>query len=114
MQEQQIDIQNQEQEMDSKQILQYLEELLSRQVERLRQYDLDGAMQLAGESEKFAQQVNAAGLLDDPANAEYRERIQGLYQELRLVINSEQKVVSDKMDQIRTAIRTLSAYSNRS
>ena len=94
------------------QILSYLEDLLARQLEKLRKYDLDGAYQLAEESQKMAIQAADLGLLERPEYSQNKERIRGLYNDLCLVIASERQEVSDKLKQIREGIRVLSAYAN--
>lgn len=91
----------------------YLEDLLSRQLEKLRKYDLDGAFQLAEQSRKMADQVAGLGLLGRPEYCHEKKRIRELYDQICLVIASERQEVSDKLEQIRTAIRTLAAYSEK-
>lgn len=95
------------------QLIAYLEDILSRQLERLRRYDLDGAFQLAEESGKVAEQVTGRRLLGQPQFQDQRERIQGLYREICLVIAAERDEVSEKLKKIREGIRTLSKYSGQ-
>ena len=91
----------------------YLEDLLGRQIERLRAYDLDGAMACAEESEQVAARLTAAQFLDQPQNADQKARIKSLYRELMLVIASERQEVSDKMAQIRDGLKTLGTYAGK-
>ena len=91
----------------------YLEELLLRQIDRLRSYDLDAAMAYAEEAEAVAAEVTAGGVLNLPANAELKKRIETLYRELTLIIASQRQEVADKLDQIRDGIKTLSAYAGK-
>ncbi|MEJ5259282.1 MAG: hypothetical protein WHS88_03735 [Anaerohalosphaeraceae bacterium] len=95
---------------EDRQKLAYLTELLERQLEKLRRYDLDGAVQLAEESHRFAEQLAGEGILERPEYAACRQTIQGLYQDICLVIAAERQEVADKLRQIREGIRTLSAY----
>ncbi len=94
------------------QLVEYLELLLTRQLERLRRYDLDGAIVLAEEADKVGAVLARNRVLDDPAFAEPRRRIQQLYRELDLVLASERAQVADKLQAIRKGIRTLSAYAD--
>lgn len=98
---------------DGEQRALYLEDLLVRQVEKLRKYDLDGAMRIAGETEPLAQRLAEDRVLDRPEMAETRRRIQGLYKEVCLTIAAERDEVADKLRQIREGLRTLSAYGGK-
>jgi hypothetical protein len=89
-----------------------LEDLLNRQIDRLRCYDLDAAMVCAEQAEAIAADLTRSGFLEKPENAELKSHIRSLYRELMLVIASERKEVADKLDQIRSGIKTLSAYAN--
>jgi hypothetical protein len=91
----------------------YVEDLLSRQIERLKKYDLDGAMRLAEEAQPLADRLSRGRELSRAALTAQRDRIQGLYKELCLVIASQRQEVSDKLNQIRTGLKTLGTYSRR-
>ncbi|MBE0534072.1 MAG: hypothetical protein IH624_00275 [Phycisphaerae bacterium] len=91
----------------------YLENILMRHLERLRNYDLDGAMVLAEEANPLALAVAEAGALDAPSCAEQRGRIRKLYSEISLVIAAERQEVSEKLKTIRKGIKTLGAYIDR-
>jgi len=91
----------------------YLENILMRHLERLRNYDLDGAMALAEESHQLAFAVGEAGVLDEPASAAQRSRIRELYRQISLVIAAERHEVSEKLKAIRRGLRTLGAYIDR-
>lgn len=91
----------------------YLEELLSRQIDRLKQYDLDAAMCYAEESEPIAAELTHTGFLEQPGNAAARARVRSLYRELTLVIASQRQEVSDKLDQIRNGLKTLGTYAGK-
>jgi hypothetical protein len=92
------------------QMIDYLENILARQLERLRNYDLDNAMLIAEETTDIAARLGESRVLDRPEYAENRERISRLYNEIGLIISSERQEVADKMTAIRKAIRTLGAY----
>lgn len=91
----------------------YLEELLMRQVDRLRSYDLDAAMAYAEEAETVAAEVTAGGILNQPAHAALKMRIETLYRDLTLMIASQRQEVADKLDQIRDGIKTLNTYAGK-
>lgn len=91
----------------------YLEELLSRQIDRLKTYDLDAAVAMAEESEPIAAELMRTEYLEQPENSESKARIRSLYRELTLIIASERQEVSDKLDQIRSGLKTLGTYADR-
>jgi len=98
---------------DACQLTGYLEDLLTRQIARLQQYDIDGAMQLAEESERISEMVSRSAVLQRPGLADQSRRIEGLYKQLCLQIAAQRQEVSDKLDQIRTGMRTLGAYAGK-
>lgn len=91
----------------------YMEELLTRQIDRLKNYDLDAAIRYAEESEQVSAELTGSGILEQPENAAIKDRIQSLYRELCLVIASQRQEVSDKLSQIRNGLRTLGTYSEK-
>ena len=95
------------------QITLYLEELLSLQIHKLKQYDLDGAMKMADQSQEISSMVTTQKLLDMPGLEERRSRIEGLYKELCLILASQRQEVGDKLTQIRTGLKTLGKYSGK-
>lgn len=92
------------------QMVDYLENILARHLERLRNYDLDGAMVLAEEANELALKVSESGALERPEYAASRDRITQLYREIGLIIASEREEVADKIKTIRKGIKTLGAY----
>lgn len=98
---------------NAQQLTAYLEDLLARQIARLKQYDIDGAMELGEESEQLSQTIARSGVLRRPEFTEQSDRIEDLYRELCLQIASQRQEVSDKLEQIRTGIRTLGAYAGK-
>ena len=98
---------------DDGRMIDYLEDLLTRQIAKLKQYDIDGAMRLAEESETISQEVTRSTVLQRPDFENQSHRIQGLYRELCLQIASQRQEVSDKLEQIRTGMRTLGAYAGK-
>ena len=93
------------------QMASYVEELLAKQIGRLKQYDLDAAMRLAQETQPFADKLSQGRELNRPGLEAQRDRVQGLYKELCLVIASQRQEVSDKLGQIRTGLKTLGTYA---
>ena len=95
---------------DDGQITDYLEHILTRQLEKLRKYDLDGAMNLAHEVNDIAANVGKKAILDRPEYEAQRKRIHQLYKEIGLVIASERQEVSEKVRQIRKGLKALGHY----
>ena len=96
------------------QMVNYLENILTRQLERLKKYDLDGALVLAEEANGLAGSIQKSGVLGREDFTEKRERILVLYREIGLIIASERAEIADKLKEIRKGIRVLEAYGNNS
>ena len=94
------------------QMVNYLENVLTRQVEKLRKYDIDGALALAEEANDLALGIQESGILGREDFTEERGRIMSLYREIGLIIASERSEVAEKLKAIRKGIKTLEAYSN--
>jgi len=99
-------------EASLRQLVDFLETLLTKQLERLRRYDLDGAIVLAEEAGKVSAALVRNKVLERPAFAEKRRRIMDLYRQLDLVIASERAEVAEKLMAIRKGIRALGAYGS--
>jgi len=95
------------------QMIAYLEDLLMRQMQRLQQYDLEGAMNLAEESQQIADRLSAEKIFTRPAFTEHQQRIQKSYQDVCLTIASQRQEVQDKLGQIRTGLKTLNTYAQK-
>ncbi|HOK65216.1 MAG TPA: hypothetical protein PK054_04530 [Anaerohalosphaeraceae bacterium] len=95
------------------QMLAYLTDLLERQLEKLRKYDLDGAVRLAEESQPISAQIARQKILERPCYAGQKKKIQGLYQDICLVIAAERQEVAEKLRQIREGLKALGAYAGR-
>jgi len=95
-----------------RQMTDYLENLLTRQLEKVRNYDLDGAMALAQEANNMAMNIGREKILDRPEFADERRRIHKLYKELGLIIASEREDVADKLRQIRKGMQALETYGD--
>ncbi|MHC4987149.1 MAG: hypothetical protein ACYTFX_01455 [Planctomycetota bacterium] len=72
----------------ARQMTAYLEELMDRQIQKLRQYDLEAAMKIAEESQQLSEQITQNAVLSRPGFEQQRDRIQKLYRELCLTIVS--------------------------
>ena len=94
------------------QMISYLENILTRQLENLKKYDLDGALALAEEANDLAESIRNSGVLGRQEYSDERGRIQILYKEIGLTIASERADVADRLKVIREGIKTLEAYSN--
>ncbi len=95
-----------------RQMVDYLENILTRQLERVRNYDLDNAMLLAEEANNLAVALAQAKTLDTPEFADERWRITKLYKDIGLIIAAERQEVSEKLGAIRKGIRTLGLYAD--
>ena len=95
-----------------RQMVEYLENILTRQVERLRRYDLDGAMELAEEVNQLAATIGGEKILEQPEFDGDRNRIKNLYKDLCLIIASERQEVKGKLRQIRQGIKALGVYGD--
>lgn len=91
----------------------YLEELLTRQIDRLKHYDLDAAVAYAEESDPVAAELMRTEFLEQPENSDIKARIRSLYREVTLIIASQRQDVSDKLGQIRNGLKTLGTYADR-
>ncbi len=94
------------------QMVEYLENILTRQLERLRNYDLDGALALAEEVNVLAERIGANKILEKPEFSDQKWRIGRLYKDLSIMIASERQEVQEKLQQIRKGIKTLGVYSD--
>ena len=93
-----------------RQMVSYLENILSRQIEKLRHYDLDGAMALAEDANRLAAIIGGEGVLQKPEFKDESWRLERLYKDLNLIISAERQEVQDKLRQIRQGIKTLGIY----
>ena len=97
-------------EASYKQIVDYLEDILVRQLEKIRNYDLDGAMALAEEANELAATIGKERVLDKPEFVDERWRIKKLYKDIGLIIASEREEVVQKLKVIRKGIKALGLY----
>lgn len=95
-----------------RQMVDYLENILTRQLERLRNYDLDGALALAEEANDLAASIGREKILERPDYADERWRIKKLYKDLSLIVASERQEVAEKLQQIRKGIKALGVYGD--
>lgn len=88
-------------------MVEHLEDILIQHLEKLRDYDLDGAMPLAEEANRLALKMGNIGLLDKAEFADERTRIDKLYTEIGLVIDKERQEVSEKLKEIHDGLEIL-------
>ncbi len=93
------------------QIIGYLENLLIRQLEKVRKYDLDGAVVLAEEANEIAFTLARSKALDRPEFTKQRRQIHALYRDIGLIIASERQEVGEKLQAVRKGLRVLGVYS---
>ncbi len=94
-------------EDSDRQMVEHLEDILMQHLEKLRDYDLDGAMPLAEEANRLSLEMGNMGLLDKAEFADARTRIDKLYTEIGLVITKERQEVSEKLKEIHDGLETL-------
>ncbi len=99
-------------ENSDRRMVEQLENTLTEHLEKLREYDIEGAMPLAEEASRLSQDVANAGLFDGAEFDDEHKRIDELYAEIGLVITGKRQEVSDKLDEIREGIETLSATAD--
>lgn len=99
-------------ENSDRRMVERLENTLAEHLEKLRQYDIDGAMPLAEEASSLSQDIADAGLFDRAEFNDERRRIDDLYAEIGLVITGKRQEVSDKLEEVREGIETLSATAD--
>ena len=90
----------------------YLENLLTRQVDKLRRYDLDGAVRIAEEATEIASRLGVEDVLERQEFSAQKKRLDALYKDIELIIETERSEVANKIKQIRKGKRTLGAYKN--
>lgn len=91
----------------------FLENMLMRQADKLRSYDLDGATVIAEETTVIAEELNRLGILNRPDFAERKRRIEQIYRDICLIIADQRQEVSDKMTQIRQGIKAVGGYAGK-
>ncbi len=95
-------------ENSDRRMVERLESTLVEHLEKLREYDIDGAMPLAEEASSLSQDIAGARLFDKAEFNDERRRIDDLYAEIGLVITGKRQEVSDKLEEVREGIETLS------
>ncbi len=95
-----------------RQMVDYLENILTRQLEKVRNYDLDGALAMAEEANDLAASIGREKILERPDYADERWRIKKLYKDLSLIVASERQEVAEKLQQIRKGIKALGVYGD--
>ncbi len=95
-----------------RQMTAYLETILTRQIERIRKYDLDTALELGEEANKLAYELGKSKILKKPEYADEKFRIHRLYKEIGLIISSERAEVGEKLKQVRQGIKALELYGD--
>jgi hypothetical protein len=102
-----------ENSVDYAAMIDFLENMLMRQADKLRSYDLDGASVIAEETTVIADELNRLGILDRPEFADRRRRLEQVYKNICLIIADQRQEVSDKMTQIRRGLKAIGGYAGR-
>lgn len=88
-----------------------LEKNLNEQIQLNRQYMIDKAMEKANSCATLMAAIKKEKILERPDFAARKKAIKKLYKDLELIITVNQQEVSQKLNQIRTAKKTLNAYA---
>jgi hypothetical protein len=91
----------------------FLENMLMRQADKLRSYDLDGASVIAEETTVIAEELGRLGILDRPEFADRKRRLEQIYKDICLIIADQRQEVSDKMTQIRQGLKAVGGYAGK-
>jgi hypothetical protein len=91
----------------------FLENLLMRQADKLRSYDLDGASAIAEQSAPIAEELTRHKVLNRPEFAERKRRLEQMYKDICLIISDQRQEVSDKLAQIRQGLHALGGYKGK-
>ncbi len=94
-------------EDSDRQQVEHLVDLLTQHLEKLRDYDLEGAMPLAEEANRLAMEMGNIGLLDKAEFADARTRVDKLYAEIGLGMTKERQEVAEKLKEIHDGLETL-------
>ena len=81
--------------------------LLEQQLEHIRVYDIDRALNLAEEANEGAQALGICEILKCPGYEDKREELGRLYQKVSQEITSKRETVGDKLKAIREGIKVL-------
>ncbi len=94
-------------ENSDRRMVERLENTLIEHLEKLRDYDIDGAMPLAEEANRLSLDIGGAGILDRAEFDDERKHIDKLYAEIGLAITGKRQEVSEKLQEIRQGLETL-------
>lgn len=89
-----------------------LQELLTRQLECVRQGNLTAAEEICRQTEQCVRAIAANRGLDDAHLEMRRRRIESTYKELCLILGAQRAETSDLLSVIRRGRKVLRAYGN--
>ena len=93
-----------------KHLLDELERLLVGQIDSARQGQLGRVETLGEQVDHTAQEIGRAGILRRAEYAELRERLRGLYEDLRLTLSGQRDEVGRELSKVRKGRKTIAAY----
>ena len=99
---------------DAKEPLERLQGLLTEQVAAARQGDLRRVEDLARQTGRLVERHAARGLFRSPAYRQCKARVEGLYGDLTLILNTEKAEVADQLRHIRRGKKVLGTYRGAS
>ena len=91
-------------------LLSELQRLLEGQIELTRQSKLGEVETLGEQAGDIAKEIGQTGILEQAGFEEKRERLAGLYRDLRLTLSDQKDEVFRELSRIRRGRRTIGAY----
>jgi hypothetical protein len=95
---------------DEVRLLEALANILEKQIELARHGDFAGLERLAGQCEPLVARISAAGLLENPAYKENRERLAKLYRDIQMAISMQKDAAGEQLKSMRKHKKTLATY----
>ena len=98
------------QALSPSEVIDLLQQQLYQQIQLNQSYQIDEAMDLAQSTAELADYIKKHQLLDRPEFADQSKNIKSLYAQLEITIDAARQEISDKLQEISVAKKTLNAY----
>ena len=95
---------------ESAQLLKEIENLLEKQIELARRGSYGKLLRLAGQCEALVAKTTEAGLREKPEYKNAHDRLARLYNDLQLLLLTQQNAAAEQIKLIRKGEKTLAAY----
>ena len=95
---------------ESAQLFKDIENLLEKQIELARRGSYGKLLRMAGQCETLVARTAETGLREKPEYKEAIDRLAGLYNELQLLLSTQQNAAAEQIRAIRKGEKTLAAY----